>query len=51
MPEAINSRGILAMANGNYAEAKRLFEEAQKAGVIEATYNLTLLNELMKAKA
>lgn len=51
MPEAINSRGILAMANGNYAEAKRLFEEAQKAGVSEATYNLTLLNELMKAKA
>ena len=51
MPEAINSRGILAMANGNYAEAKQLFEEAQKAGVSEATYNLTLLNELMKAKA
>lgn len=51
MPEAMNSRGILAMANGDYNEAMTLFEKAQKAGVSEATYNLSLLKELIKAAA
>lgn len=50
MPEAMNSRGIMAMANGNYTEAMTLFEKAQKAGVSEATYNLSLLKELMSLK-
>ena len=51
MPEAMNSRGILAMANGDYNEAMTLFEKAQKAGISEATYNLSLLKELIKATA
>lgn len=50
MPEAINSRGILAMSQGNYAEALNLFEQAQRAGVSEAAYNITLVRELMNAK-
>ena len=51
IPEAMNSRGILAMANGDYNEAMTLFEKAQKAGISEATYNLSLLKELIKATA
>ena len=50
MPEAINSRGILAISQGNYAEALNLFEQAQRAGVSEAAYNITLVRELMNAK-
>lgn len=50
IPEAINSRGILAMSQGNYAEALNLFEQAQRAGVSEAAYNITLVRELMNAK-
>ncbi|MBR4994903.1 MAG: DUF3868 domain-containing protein [Alistipes sp.] len=50
MPEAMNSRGILAMSQGNYQQAMSLFEQAQKAGVSEATYNISLLKELMAAK-
>lgn len=50
MPEAINSRGILAMSQGNYAEALNLFEQAQRAGVSEVAYNITLVRELMNAK-
>ncbi len=50
MPEAINSRGILAMSQGNYAEALNLFQQAQRDGVSEAAYNITLVRELMNAK-
>lgn len=50
MPEAINSRGILAMSQGNYAEALKLFQQAQRDGVSEAAYNITLVRELMNAK-
>ena len=48
MPEAMNSRGILAMSQGNYDEAMSLFRQAQQAGVSEATYNISLLRELMQ---
>ena len=50
MPEAMNSRGILAMSQGNYSQAMTLFEEAAKAGVSEANYNIGLLKQLMAAK-
>ncbi len=49
MPEAMNSRGILAMAQGNYQQAMTLFQQAQKAGVREAAYNISLLKQLMQA--
>lgn len=48
MPEAMNSRGILAMSQGNYDEAMSLFRQAQQAGVSEAAYNISLLRELMQ---
>ena len=51
MPEAINSRGILAMSQGNYSEAMTLFQQAERDGVSEATYNIGLLKELMNAQA
>ncbi len=50
MPEAMNSRGILAMSQGNYTEALNLFQQAQRAGVNEAAYNITLVRELMNAR-
>ncbi len=49
MPEAMNSRGILAMSQGNYQQAMSLFQQAQKAGVKEAAYNISLLKQLMQA--
>ena len=48
-PQAMNSRGILAMSQGKYQEAMQLFQNAEKAGVSEAAYNITLLKELMAA--
>ena len=51
MPQAINSRGILAMSQGNYSEAMTLFKQAERDGVSEASYNISLLNELIGAKA
>ena len=51
MPEAINSRGILAMSQGNYSEAMTLFQQAERDGVSEASYNIGLLKELMNAQA
>ncbi len=51
MPEAINSRGILAMSQGDYGEAMMLFQQAERDGVNEATYNIGLLKELMNAQA
>lgn len=49
MPEAMNSRGILAMSQGDYQQAMSLFQQAQKAGVKEAAYNISLLKQLMQA--
>lgn len=51
MPEAMNSRGILAMSEGKYSQALALFEAAQKAGVSEATYNISLVKQLMQLKS
>ena len=51
MPEAMNSRGILAMSEGNYQKALSLFEAAQKAGVSEATYNISLVKQLMSLES
>jgi outer membrane protein OmpA-like peptidoglycan-associated protein len=47
MPEAMNSRGILAMSEGDYSKAMALFQQAEKAGVSEAAYNISLLKQLM----
>ena len=49
MPEAMNSRGILAMAQGDYQQAMTLFQQAREAGVQEAAYNISLLKQLMQA--
>ena len=51
MPEAMNSRGILAMSEGKYEQALSLFEAAQKAGVSEAAYNISLVKQLMQLKS
>ena len=51
MPEAMNSRGILAMSEGKYQQALSLFEAAQKAGVSEATYNISLVKQLMSLES
>ena len=51
MPEAMNSRGILAMSEGNYQKALSLFEAAQKAGVSEASYNISLVKQLMSLES
>jgi tetratricopeptide (TPR) repeat protein len=51
MPEAMNSRGILAMSEGKYEQALSLFEAAQKAGVSEATYNISLVKQLMSLES
>lgn len=50
IPQAMNSRGILAMEQGKYGEAMQLFQAAEKAGVSEAAQNITLLKELMAAE-
>lgn len=47
IPQAMNSRGILAMSQGKYQEAMQLFQNAEKTGVSEAAYNISLLKELM----
>ena len=47
IPQATNARGILALAQGKYQEAMRLFQSAESAGITEAAYNLSLLKELM----
>ena len=46
----MNSRGILAMAEGNFSQAMQLFQAAEKAGVSEAAQNITLLKQLMAAE-
>jgi predicted Zn-dependent protease len=50
IPQAMNSRGILAMAEGKYQDAMQLFQAAEKAGVSEAAQNIALLKELMEAE-
>ena len=36
-PQAVYARGIYAVLTGNYAEAQRLLQDAQNAGVAKAT--------------
>ena len=50
IPQAMNSRGILAMANGDYPKAMQLFQAAEQAGVSEAAQNIALLKQLMAAE-
>jgi hypothetical protein len=37
------------MSQGKYQEAMQLFQNAEKAGVSEAAYNISLLNKLIAA--
>jgi outer membrane protein OmpA-like peptidoglycan-associated protein len=46
IPQAMNSRGILAMEEGRYQDAMQLFQAAEQAGVGEATQNIALLKQL-----
>ena len=50
IPEAANSKGILAMAEGRYDQAMTLFQKAQSGGVSEAAYNISLLKQLMNSQ-
>lgn len=45
LPEAVHSRGVLALLRGEYEQARTLLEQAQALGVKEAVHNL---NELEK---
>lgn len=45
-PQAVHARGIVALLRGDYAEARRLLEEARGAGVTEAEENLRILGEV-----
>lgn len=45
-PEATHARAVLAVFDGNYNEARRLFLLAQQAGVEQATPNLQLLDKI-----
>lgn len=49
IPEAANARGILAMSQGRYDQAMAYFQQAQRGGVSDASYNITLLKELINA--
>lgn len=46
MPEAVNTRGILAMIKGDYAQSLTLFRQAYNGGVEEAAHNISLLEKL-----
>lgn len=48
IPEAANSQGILAMAEGRYGQAMVLFQKALSGGVSDAAYNISLLQKLME---
>ena len=50
IPQAMNSRGILAMEEGRYQDAMQLFQAAEQAGVGEATQNIALLKQLVAAE-
>lgn len=44
-PAATNAQGVIALIEGNYPEATRLFKIAEAAGCAEATKNLGLMEE------
>lgn len=45
-PEAIHSRGILALLQHDYAEAEALLRQAKAAGIPEADCNLSILEQM-----
>ena len=51
IPQAMNSRGILAMALGNLQQALQLFQSASQAGLREATQNISLVKALIAAES
>ncbi|MBR5283083.1 MAG: DUF3868 domain-containing protein [Alistipes sp.] len=51
IPQAMNSRGILAMAQGNLQQALQLFQSASQAGLREATQNISLVKALIAAES
>lgn len=46
VPEAVYARGLLAVKRGDYDEAVRLFDEASRSGVGEASEAVSRLREL-----
>lgn len=51
IPQAMNSRGILAMAQGNLQQALQLFQSAAQAGLKEASQNVSLVKALIEAES
>lgn len=45
-PQAIHARGVLALLEGRYAQARELLSQAQAAGISEATKNLEILSQM-----
>lgn len=46
LPQTIHAQGVLALLQGRYAEARTLLQQAQSAGITEATTNLEILQKL-----
>lgn len=46
LPQTVHARGVLALLQGRYAEARTLLEQAQQAGIAEAATNLEILQKL-----
>lgn len=47
-PEAVHARAVVAVFDGDYASAERLFTEANSKGVAQAEANLALLQKIKK---
>ena len=47
-PEAVHARAVVAVFDGDYATAERLFTEAKSKGVAQAEANLALLQKIKK---
>ncbi len=45
-PQAVHARGLLALKQGRYADARTLLEQAKNLGVTEAEHNLKVLDRL-----
>ena len=47
-PEAVYARGVLAVLNGDRESARRLFDQAARAGIAEAERALRQLDATMR---
>ena len=46
LPQTVHAQGVLALLEGRYAEARRLLQAADAAGIAEAKSNLEILDKL-----